>query len=265
MKYISAEEVKKHWGILDFELLKYIQDSLPAYDRTGLRTITDSQVVYEKEESIDDLRTRFLLRESKHQSRRVEKNNSAEYAINALRLIKAGLLDSELPPPEMYNAEKIRQRVEERIIEEYDQLPSFPVVPPGRRLISAELNDSDLHTLLDEIKTFQFKIEDMNEFGRLHGLKLIDEAEDSPQADATAGLAPAALPDGNTIIRKGHALTHANVVKRNYPNLTAKEAAQEINARLAAENLERYSEKHLMRIINKLGFKKGKSGRPPEK
>jgi hypothetical protein len=91
------------------------------------------------------------------------------------------------------------------------------------------------------------------------------EVSEEDGTTTAAGPAPAALPDGNTIIRKGHALTHANVVKRNYPNLTAKEAAQEINARLAAENLERYSEKHLMRIINKLGFKKGKSGRPPEK
>ncbi|OHE22092.1 MAG: hypothetical protein A3J94_11425 [Syntrophus sp. RIFOXYC2_FULL_54_9] len=121
MKYISADELKKHWEILDFELLKYIRDGLPAYDRTGLCTITDSQVVYEKEESIDDLRTRLLLRESKHQSQRVEKNNSAEYAINAHRLIKAGLLDSKLPPPEVYDVEKVGQRVEKRIIEEYDQ------------------------------------------------------------------------------------------------------------------------------------------------
>ena len=185
MKYISADELKKHWEILDFELLKYIRDGLPAYDRIGMCTITDSQVVYEKEESIDDLRTRLLLRESKHQSQRVEKNNSAEYAINAHRLIKAGLLDSKLPPPEVYDVEKVGQRVEKRIIEEYDQLPSFPVVPPGRRLISAELNDSDLHTLLDEIKTFQFKILEINQFAQLHELKLINEAE-VPQVDATA-------------------------------------------------------------------------------
>ena len=158
MKYISADELKKHWEILDFELLKYIRYGLPAYDRTGLCTIADSQVMYEKEESIDDLRKRLLLRESKHQSQRAEKNNSAEYAINKHRLVNAGLLDSEFPPPEVYDTEKVRQQVEKRIIEEYDQLPSFPVVPPGRRLIPAELSNSDLHALSDEISAFQFKI-----------------------------------------------------------------------------------------------------------
>lgn len=79
---------------------------------------------------------------------------------------------------------------------------------------------------------------------------------------------------GNTIVRKAQAKAVANMVKRDYPNLTAKEAAQEINARLAAVEafdkdgkplLQGYSEKHLMRIIKDLKFKPGKSGRKPQK
>lgn len=70
--------------------------------------------------------------------------------------------------------------------------------------------------------------------------------------------------NGNTIIRKGHALTHANIVKRAYPNYTTKEAAREINARLAEENVKEYSEKHLIRIIDNLGFKPGKPGVKPK-
>ncbi|MBW6485168.1 MAG: hypothetical protein K0B01_03315 [Syntrophobacterales bacterium] len=87
--------------------MKYIREGLPAYDQLGLRTITDYEVAYEKEETIDEFRKRLFLRESKHQSRRAEKNNSAEYAINARRLINAGLLDSKLPPPELYDVEKV--------------------------------------------------------------------------------------------------------------------------------------------------------------
>jgi hypothetical protein len=192
VKYISADELKKHWEILEFELLKYIRDGLPAYDRIGLCTITDSQVVYEKEESIDDFRKRLFLRESKHETERIEKNNSAEYAINAHRLVKAGQLDSELPPPQMYDVEKVRKRVETRIAEEYDLLPTSPLVPPGRRLIPAELNDSDLHALLNEIKTFQFIIQDINIFAQLHELKLINEAE-VPQVDATPTQTPVSV------------------------------------------------------------------------
>jgi hypothetical protein len=182
--YISADELKKHWGILDFELLKFIRDGLPTYDLIGRSTITDSEVAYVKDETIDEFRKRLFLIEIKHESERIEKNNSAEYAINADRLIKAGLLDSELPPPEMYDDKKVRQRVEARIVEEYDRLPTFPVVPNDRRLIPDALNESDLHTLLDEIKTFQFKIPEINQFAKLHELKLIEENK-FPHEDET--------------------------------------------------------------------------------
>ena len=83
-----------------------------------------------------------------------------------------------------------------------------------------------------------------------------------PPTDQRIVAPPPAPLNGNTIIRKAYALTHANIVKRAYPNFTAKEAAQEINARLKEENLMGYSEKHLMKIIKPLGFSLGKSGRP---
>lgn len=170
MTSISAGELKLHWGILDFELLKFIRNGLSAYDRFGRRTITESQVEYEKEETLSELRQRLYLRESKHETQRIEKNNSAEYRANAQRL---GI---ELPPPETYDDKIICARVEKRIMEEYDQLPSFPVVPRDRRLIPAELSDDDLQALLDEINTFNFTVEDINIFAELNGLKLIGDA-----------------------------------------------------------------------------------------
>lgn len=170
MTSISAGELKLHWGILDFELLKFIRNGLSAYDRFGRRTITESQVEYEKDETLSELRQRLYLRERKHETQRIEKNNSAEYRANAQ------LLGIELPPPETYDDKIIYARVEKRIMEEYDQLPSFRVVPRDRRLIPAELNDNDLEALLDEIKTFHFTAEDINIFAELNGLKLIGDA-----------------------------------------------------------------------------------------
>ena len=171
MTRISAGDLKLHWGILDFELLKFIRNGLSAYDRFGRRTITESQVEHEKEETLSELRQRLYLRERKHEAQKIEKNNSAEYRANAQRL---GI---ELPPPEIYNDEKIRQRVEARIAEEYDRVPSFPVVPLDQRLIPDELKEFDLRKLLREIKTFHFKIQDINRFAQLHGLKIIDDAD----------------------------------------------------------------------------------------
>lgn len=171
VKYVSTDELKKFWGILDFQLVKFIRDGLTAIDQTGRSTITESQVAFEQEESKDELRLRLYLRESKHETQRIEKNNSSEYRLNAHNM---GI---ELPPPEIYNDEKVRKRVEARIAEEYDRVPSFPVVPPDRRLIPDELKEFDIRKLLREIKTFHFKIQDINRFAQLHGLKIIDDAD----------------------------------------------------------------------------------------
>ena len=188
MKYVSSDELKKYWGIPDFHLLQFIRDGLTAIDQTGRSTITESQVAFEKGESKDELRLRLYLRESKHETQRIEKNNSSEYRLNAHNL---GI---ELPSPEIYDDQKVKQRVEARVAEEYDRLPSFPVVPFGRRLIPDELKELDLRKLLREIKTFHFNIQDINKFAQLHGLKIIDEADpvidqknqeegESPEAD----------------------------------------------------------------------------------
>lgn len=103
---------------------------------------------------------------------------------------------------------------------------------------------------------------------------LFSRKAEVPIQTQAAGPAPTALPDGNTIVRKAQAMAIANTVKRDFPNLTSKEAAKEINARLAAMGafdkdgkplMLGYSVKYLMRIINPLGFKLGKPGRKPQK
>lgn len=67
-------------------------------------------------------------------------------------------------------------------------------------------------------------------------------------------------------VRKAVVLEVARSVKKNFPTLTRKKAALEINARLDKEyNLEGYSCKYLEKIIKHLNFKQGKAGRPPEK
>lgn len=70
---------------------------------------------------------------------------------------------------------------------------------------------------------------------------------------------------GETILRRAHVMVVANMVKRDFPDLTIKEAAQEINARLAANKIEAYSVKHLMKLISDLGFKPGQPGAPHKK
>ncbi|MFH2119849.1 MAG: hypothetical protein ABIJ25_05565 [Pseudomonadota bacterium] len=72
-------------------------------------------------------------------------------------------------------------------------------------------------------------------------------------------------PNAGTIVRQEQTMAIAREVKRDFPNLTIKEAAQKINAPLAASNWETYSIKHLMRLIKPLGFKPGKPGRISQK
>jgi len=66
-------------------------------------------------------------------------------------------------------------------------------------------------------------------------------------------------------VRKAVVLEAAKSFKKNYPNLTQKQAAAKINEWLVENKYEEYSVKHLVKIINHLKFKLGKSGRPPEK
>lgn len=67
-------------------------------------------------------------------------------------------------------------------------------------------------------------------------------------------------------MRKTVVLEVAKWVQKNSPNLTKKEAAAEINDRLRTDyNYGGYSEKHLMRLINELGFSLGKPGRKLKK
>jgi hypothetical protein len=110
----------------------------------------------------------------------------------------------------------------------------------------------------------------INEYNQSHPLS---EAEDSLQTQEV-GPASAASPDGNTIVRRSQALTVANIVKRDSPHLTVKEAAKEINVLLARIEafdkdgkplMQGYNVKHLMRIIKPLGFKSGKPGKIPKK
>lgn len=68
------------------------------------------------------------------------------------------------------------------------------------------------------------------------------------------------------IIRKTVAFAIAKWVRESYgENITLREAATKINEVLKSRELETYSEKHLIRIINELGFKPGKAGRKPKK
>lgn len=99
---------------------------------------------------------------------------------------------------------------------------------------------------------------------------LFSRKAEVPLQTQAAGPAPTALQDGNTIVRKAQAMAIANTVKRDFPNVTSKEAAKEINARLAAIGafdkdgnplMLGYTVKYLMRIIKPLGFKSEKPGR----
>ena len=103
---------------------------------------------------------------------------------------------------------------------------------------------------------------------------LFSRQAEIPLQPPASGPAPASLPDGNTIVRKAQAMAIANTVKRDFPNLTSKEAAKEINARLAAMGafdkdgkplILGYTVKHLMRIIKPLCFKSEKPGRKPKR
>ena len=105
------------------------------------------------------------------------------------------------------------------------------------------------------------------------GARNIAEAEVSRKTQLPRPTPPA-LQDGNTIVRKAQAMAIANAVKIDLPNLTIKEAALEINARLASIEafdkdgktlMKGYSVKHLMKIIMPLGFTKGKPGRISKK
>ena len=68
-------------------------------------------------------------------------------------------------------------------------------------------------------------------------------------------------------------MTVARCVWRDLPNLSIKDAAMEINARLAATEafnkdgkslMQGYSIKHLTRLIKHIGFMPGKRGRIPK-
>ena len=170
--FATFDELLEHWEIPDFELLKCIQSGLIAYDRLGKRTITEKEVIHEPVETVDEYRKRLILGESNAEQLRIEKINSAEYRYNAHRL---GI---ELPPPEVYNYDKVLQRVESRIdreYEEYKKLESFPRVPPDRRLIPSELDDTEAVKLLNKTRTFLFCHEDVNKFANDHGYPLIND------------------------------------------------------------------------------------------
>ncbi len=168
--FVMFGQLLEHWRIPEFELLKYLQAGLIGYDRFGRRTITENEVTHEPAETEDEYRKRLLLRESNVEQMRIEKNNSAEYRYNA------HLLSIELPPFEIYDHDKVLQRVESRIdleYEEYKKHESFPRIPLDRRLIPSEIDDADKVKLLNELQTFCFKHIDVNYFAERHGLKLL--------------------------------------------------------------------------------------------
>lgn len=123
--------------------------------------------------------------------------------------------------------------------------------------------------VMQHIPDFLFKLKDVSDFEAAHGLRA---QEQEPQRD-TAPESSEAKGRG-TILRQEQAMTVARIVRRDFPNLTIKEAAMEINARLAAMGaidkdghplMQGYSIKHLMRLIKHLGFKPGKPGRISQK
>ena len=80
--------------------------------------------------------------------------------------------------------------------------------------------------------------------------------------------------NGETVLRRAYTMVVAHGVRRDLPDLPIKEAAREINARLAATEafnkdgeslMQGYSIGHLKRLIKTLGFKPGKPGRIPKK
>jgi len=66
-------------------------------------------------------------------------------------------------------------------------------------------------------------------------------------------------------VRRAMVLEVAKSVKKNYSNLTQKQAAAKINEWLSQNQYTEYSEKHLIRLIKDLGFSPGKPGRKPKK
>ena len=67
-------------------------------------------------------------------------------------------------------------------------------------------------------------------------------------------------------VRKALAFEIARWVRKRYgKNITLREATSKINEELKSQGFETSSEKHLIRIINELGFKPGKAGRKPKK
>jgi hypothetical protein len=126
-------------------------------------------------------------------------------------------------------------------------------------------------TALDKVTDWRYRKSDVEHF-KLNYKDYLEELRQShglyptapePQSD-TIPESPE-RKDAGTIVRKEQALTIARIVKRDHPNLTAKNAVLEINAHLAELKLVGYSEKHLMRIIKHLKFKPGKPGNKPKK
>jgi len=265
--FITFDDLSKLWKVPDFCVLEYIKKGLPAYDRLGRLTITEAEIEYKPEETIEEFSQRIYLRERNAEQLRIEKINSAEYRFNIERLqqekddsgkylCNAPLLGAELPAYEVYDENKIMKRVKSRVNQEYDQLESFPSVPPDRRLILSKLGDSELTELLNEMQTFLFKCEDVNQFAKDHRLPLIDDGtgKDNQKMDK-----------GKVLVRREVALAIAKRIKQADQNCKISSAVKEINRCLHENGLSGYSDKHLRRMIGSLGFTLGKPGRKPTK
>jgi hypothetical protein len=135
-------------------------------------------------------------------------------------------------------------------------------------------------TAIDKVTDWRYRKADVEHFklnykDYLEGLRLshgLYPTAPEPQSD-TIPESPE-VKDAGTILRKAQAMAVANMVWRDLPHLTMKEAAMEINARLEATEafdkdgnplMQGYSVKHLMKLIKPLGFKPGKPGRISQK
>ncbi len=124
-------------------------------------------------------------------------------------------------------------------------------------------------TLIDRAFELSFRASDVAAYENLNGIVPHESTARADHMDASDRKPEASTPDetkqDRPNVRKTVALEGVKTFKKNHPNLTQKQAAAMVNEWLKDNELEQYSEKHLIKIIKPLKFKPGKPGRPPEK
>ena len=160
-------------------------------------------------------------------------------------------------------------------------LASEGILMPFRRIIHESymklLLSCNSDTAIDKVTDWRYREDDVEEFKLKHKVYLEKlrlsrgryPTAPEPQSDTAPETTERNDSHGSRVNeRLAIALEFAKMLEKSHPNLTANEAAVQINLRMATEYkgndriAKGYSSKHLMKLIKPSGFKRGKRGNP---